>query len=143
MESRRQEIVDRLVRYIKEGRIEVTALFGNQITDLCAHEDRRNALSNRRSREGNAVPCMVAWRGRARRGGCPQRTHEIIRYDRIKRVDLANRLLKDSTPLLEVYSAFLFKTDDPQLRFKGRSSVIEPLRDRFPGSNTDTYTVRY
>lgn len=81
--------------------------------------------------------------GKGEAVGCPQRTQEIILYDSIERVDPANRLLRDSTPLLEVYSAFLFKTDDPQLRFKGRNSVIEPLRDRFPGSNTDTYTVRY
>jgi hypothetical protein len=75
--------------------------------------------------------------------GCPQRTQEIILYDRIKRIDLQNRLLRDSTPLLEVYFAFPFNVSAPQVRFEGCNSVIEPLRDQFPGSNTDAYAVQH
>lgn len=39
IENRPREIVDKLVRYMKEGRIEVSALFGNQTTELCGHEE--------------------------------------------------------------------------------------------------------
>ena len=69
--------------------------------------------------------------------GCPQITQEIILYDRLKRVDLANRVLKDTTPLLEIFFAFPFDVPKPQFRFEGTCSVIEPLRDQFPGSNSN------
>jgi len=75
--------------------------------------------------------------------GCPRRAQEVILYDRIKRIDLSNRLLKDSTPLLEIYFAFPFKMENPRFRFEGSCSVIEPLKDQFPGSNTDTYAVQH
>ncbi|MCX5638162.1 MAG: glycosyl hydrolase-related protein, partial [Planctomycetota bacterium] len=88
--------------------------------------------------------------------GCPQLTTEIILYDKIKRIDFANRVLKDSTPLLEIYFAFPFKIDQgealdenktasggPDFRFEGSNSVIEPLRDQFPGSNSNYYAVQH
>jgi hypothetical protein len=75
--------------------------------------------------------------------GCPKLTQEIILYDRIKRIDFANRVLKDSTPLLEIYFAFPFKIENPQFRFEGSNSVIEPLRDQFPGSNSNYYAVQH
>ncbi|MHC4890081.1 MAG: glycoside hydrolase family 38 N-terminal domain-containing protein [Planctomycetota bacterium] len=75
--------------------------------------------------------------------GCPQLTQEIILYDKIKRIDFANRVLKDSTPLLEIYFAFPFKIDNPDFRFEGSNSVIKPLRDQFPGSNSNYYTVQH
>lgn len=75
--------------------------------------------------------------------GCPKLTQEIILYDRIKRIDFANRVLKDSTPLLEIYFAFPFKVENPQFRFEGSNSVIEPLRDQFPGSNSNYYAVQH
>ncbi len=74
--------------------------------------------------------------------GCPQRTQEIVLYDRIKRIDIRNRLLKDSTPLLEIYFAFPFSMEPPNFRFEGSNSVIEPLVDQFPGSNSDYYTMQ-
>ncbi len=76
--------------------------------------------------------------------GCPQITQEIILYDKIKRIDFANRILKDSTPLLELYFAFPFKTaGKPDFRFEGSNSVIKPLRDQFPGSNSNYYAVQH
>ena len=74
--------------------------------------------------------------------GCPQRTQEIVLYDRIRRIDIRNRLLKDSTPLLEIYFAFPFSVENPHFRFEGSNSVIEPLIDQFPGSNSDYYTMQ-
>ncbi|MHC4227522.1 MAG: glycoside hydrolase family 38 N-terminal domain-containing protein, partial [Planctomycetota bacterium] len=75
--------------------------------------------------------------------GCPQITQEIILYDQIKRIDFANRILKDSTPLQEIYFAFPFRMDDPDFRFEGSNSVIKPFRDQFPGSNTNYYAVQH
>ncbi len=76
--------------------------------------------------------------------GCPQLTQEIILYDKIKRIDFANRILKDSTPLLELYFAFPFKTTGkPDFRFEGSNSIIKPFRDQFPGSNSNYYAVQH
>ncbi len=73
--------------------------------------------------------------------GCPQVTQEIILYENIKRIDLANRILKDSTPTMELYFAFPFRIDNPDFRFEGSCSVIKPFRDQFPGSNTNYYSA--
>lgn len=75
--------------------------------------------------------------------GCPQRTQEIVLYDKIKRIDIRNRLLKDSTPAMEIYFAFPFLMENPRFRFEGSNSVIEPLVDQFPGSNSDYYTMQH
>jgi len=75
--------------------------------------------------------------------GCPQIVQDIVLYDSIKRIDLANRVLKDSTPLLECYFAFPFKVEPPDFRFEGSNSVIEPFRDQFPGSNSNYYSVQH
>ncbi len=80
---------------------------------------------------------------KAQGAGCPQITQEVILYDQIKRIDFANRILKDSTPLQEIYFAFPFKMDKPDFRFEGSNSVIKPFRDQFPGSNTNYYTVQH
>jgi len=74
--------------------------------------------------------------------GCPQRTQEITLYDSVKRIDFATRLLKDATPHQEVYVAFPFKLDNARFRFEASNSVIEPIRDQWPGSNTSTYAVQ-
>ena len=75
--------------------------------------------------------------------GCPQLTQEIILYNDIKRVDFASRLLKDSTPCMELYFAFPFASTRPTFHFEGSNSVIQPLRDQFPGSNSNYYSVQH
>lgn len=75
--------------------------------------------------------------------GCPQVTQEIILYSDIKRIDIANRLLKDSTSHLETFFAFPFAFDKPKFRYEGSLSVIEPLVDQFPGSNSEYHCVQH
>lgn len=75
--------------------------------------------------------------------GCPQLTQEIVLYENIKRIDLNNRVLKDSTPTMELYFAFPFKMDNPDFRFEASNSVIKPLQDQFPGSNSNYYSVQH
>lgn len=75
--------------------------------------------------------------------GYPQITQEIILYSDIKRIDIANRVLKDSTPMLETYFAFPFAFDKPKFKYEGSLSVIEPAKDQFPGSNTDYYCIQH
>jgi len=94
-------------------------------------------------RKGQSGPVYVSLVVSGQGAGCPQITQEIILYDKIKRIDFANRILKDSTPLLEIYFAFPFKINNPKFRFEGSNSVIEPLRDQFPGSNSNYYKVQH
>lgn len=75
--------------------------------------------------------------------GCPQRTQEITLCDSIKRIDFANRLLRDATPLLELYFAFPFAIARPRFRYEASNAVIEPIHDQLPGTNTDAYAVQH
>jgi len=75
--------------------------------------------------------------------GCPHIIQEIIIYDKIKRIDISNRLLRDPTPFLEIYFAFPFKADNPEIKIEATDSVITPIKDQFPGSNTDYYAVQH
>jgi hypothetical protein len=92
---------------------------------------------------GEAGPVRASLVVRGDGPGCPQRTQEIILYDSIRRIDFANRLLKDATPLLELYFAFPFAADKPQFRYEASNAVIEPIRDQLPGSNTDAYAAQH
>jgi hypothetical protein len=75
--------------------------------------------------------------------GCPSLTRDITLYHTVKRIDVGLRLLRDSTPNLELYCAFPFKVDSPRFRYESAATVIEPLRDQLPGSNTDSYAVQH
>ncbi len=75
--------------------------------------------------------------------GCPQVSQEIILYEKLKRVDLAVRVLRDATPMLELYIAFPFQMDKPQFALEGPHSVIRPFEDQLPGSNTNYYAVQH
>lgn len=93
--------------------------------------------------KGQAGPVCASLIIKAQGPGCPQITQEITVYDQIKRIDCANRILKDSTPLQEIYFAFPFKMTEPKFRFEGSNSVVTPFRDQFPGSNTNYYAVQH
>ena len=84
------------------------------------------------TRVGQEGPVCVSLVATAAGVGCPQVAQEVVLYEGIKRIDLFNRVLKDSTPLQEVYFAFPFKVDEPKFRFEGSNSVIEPFKDQFP-----------
>ncbi len=92
---------------------------------------------------GQRGPICASFVARGSGPGCPQIVQEVVLYAGLKRIDLSNRVLKDSTPLLEIYFAFPFQVDGPKFRFEGSNSVIEPLRDQFPGSNSNYYAVQH
>jgi len=75
--------------------------------------------------------------------GCPAVTQDLTLYHKIKRIDVAIRLLRDSTPNLELYCAFPFQVANPSFRYEATGAVIEPLRDQLPGTNTDYYAVQH
>ncbi len=74
---------------------------------------------------------------------CPRVVVEITLYHGLKRLDVNARVLKDATPLVEVYIAFPFQIDDPDYRLECSGSVIRPIEDQWPGSNTDYYAVQH
>jgi len=75
--------------------------------------------------------------------GCPRWTQEIRLYHRIKRLDVNTRILRDSTPTLEVYLGFPFRVDNPRFLFESCNTIIEPTVDQLPGSNTDYYATQH
>jgi hypothetical protein len=115
----------------------------NQLIVRSAKTGKEEKSSTARIQKGQEGPVYGSLIVSAKNFGCPQITEEIILYDEIKRIDIANRILKDSTPLLEVYFAFPFLMDNPHFQFEGSNSVIKPLEDQFPGSNSDYYTMQH
>ncbi len=115
----------------------------NQLIVRSAKSAKERRPRKMKIRKGQGGPVYGSLIVSGQGHGCPQLTQEIILYDEIKRIDIANRVLKDSTPLLEIYFAFPFKMEHPSFRFEGSNSVIEPLADQFPGSNSNYYTVQH
>ncbi len=115
----------------------------NQFVARWVQTGKREGPSSEKITKGQSGPVYGSLVVRSVGPGCPQLIQEIILYERIKRIDFANRVLKDSTPLLETYFAFPFKIENPQFRFEGSNSVIEPLHDQFPGSNSNYYAVQH
>jgi hypothetical protein len=94
-------------------------------------------------RKGAAGPVYASLVVKAEGLGCPELTQEIVVYDALKRIDFNNRVLKNSTPNMEVYFAFPFKMSNPRFRFEGSDSVIRPFEDQFPGSNSNYYSMQH
>jgi alpha-mannosidase len=115
----------------------------NQFVAKWIQTGKQEGPSMAETRIGQKGPVCGSLLARGAGPGCPQVIQEVVLYDDIKRIDLFNRVLKDSTPLLEVYFAFPFKVDGPKFRFEGSNSVIEPLKDQFPGSNSNYYAVQH
>jgi alpha-mannosidase len=116
----------------------------NQFVARWVQTGKQESPKKAKIRKGQSSPVYGSLVVSSQGAGCPQLTQEIILYDKIKRIDFANRILKDSTPLLELYFAFPFKTTGkPDFRFEGSNSVIKPLRDQFPGSNSNYYAVQH
>lgn len=116
----------------------------NQYVARWVQTGKQESPKKAKIRKGQSNPVYGSLVVSSQGAGCPQLTQEIILYDKIKRIDFANRILKDSTPLLELYFAFPFNTTgNPDFRFEGSNSVIKPLRDQFPGSNSNYYAVQH
>ncbi len=115
----------------------------NQIITRWAKDGRENYLESIKIQKGKDGPLCASLIISGNITGCPWVIQEITIYNNLKRIDITNRLLRDSTPLLEVYYAFPFLVHNPRFRFDGTNSVIEPLNDQLPGSNSDYYTMQH
>ncbi|MDO9464419.1 MAG: glycoside hydrolase family 38 C-terminal domain-containing protein [bacterium] len=114
----------------------------NQLIVRYSKTHQENYLKNVKIQEGENGPICGSVRIFGEGVGCPQVSQEILIYDNIKRIDFNNKILKDSTSFLEVYFAFPFHVENPKLKFEGANSVIEPLKDQLPGSNSDYYVMQ-
>ena len=115
----------------------------NQMITRWVKTGKEESPANATIQKGQSGPVYSSLVISTSGAGCPQLTQEIILYDKIKRVDISDRVLKDMTPTQEIYFAFPFKADNPDFRFESPLSVIKPLRDQFPGSNTSHYSVQH
>jgi hypothetical protein len=115
----------------------------NQIVARWVQTGKVDGPKNVSVRKGRSGPVYASMVVTNEAPGCPRVRQEIVLYDRLKRIDFVNRVLKDSTPLLEIYFAFPFAIDSPRFCFEGTNSTIEPLRDQFPGSNSNYYAVQH
>lgn len=75
--------------------------------------------------------------------GVPRWTKDIVLYHKTKRIDVCSRLLRDSEPNIEIFHAFPFLMKEPRFRFEASGSVVEPLKDQIPGSNTNYYAMQH
>jgi hypothetical protein len=115
----------------------------NQFVAKWVQTGKQEGPSAATIRAGQSGPVYASLVSQSSGPGCPEIIQEVVLYEGIKRIDLFNRVLKDSTPQLEVYFAFPFKVEEPKFRFEGSNSVIEPFKDQFPGSNTNYYAVQH
>lgn len=109
-------------------------------SSLTAEKSTVDGVSIERGRTGRVSASLVV---KASAPGCPQVTQEIVLYSDTKRIDIANRLLKDSAAHLETFFAFPFAFDGPRFRYEGSLSVVQPLADQFPGSNSEYHCVQH
>ena len=115
----------------------------NQFVTRSTRTSEQRTIENVRICKGQSGPVFSSIVISGEGIGCPQITQEIMLFEKIKRIDFANRILKDNTPLREVYFAFPFQMNDPHFQYESSDAVVEPLVDQFPGSNTSYYTVQH
>ncbi|MBN1350019.1 hypothetical protein JXJ21_11460 [candidate division KSB1 bacterium] len=114
----------------------------NQLFARCAQTQRINILENiviRKEQRGSVGISLVIT---GHMEGCPLCVQEIMLYNEIKRIDFTNRIIKDSTPLQEIYFAFPFQVKAPVFHYESALNVIEPLKDAFPGAHSDANAVQ-
>ncbi|RLF04035.1 MAG: hypothetical protein DRK00_07595 [Thermoprotei archaeon] len=115
----------------------------NQIVVRESPTLKEHFMDEVRVEKGVKGPVMRSIVVRGRAPGCPSVVQEVILYDRIKRIDIRNRVIRDSTPLLEIYFAFPFNVSSPRFKYEGPNVVVTPIEDQLPGSHTCYYPVQH
>ncbi len=73
---------------------------------------------------------------------CPRVSKKISLYKGIKKIDIENRVLKDAYPHQEVYFSFPFDINNPLFTIETSNSIINPVTDQLPGTNTSSYSIQ-
>jgi len=73
--------------------------------------------------------------------------HPVIRqtvtiYENTDIIDFDCRILKDSTPLLDVHIAFPFAMKKPEFSYEGTLNILNPVKDFFPAAYSDRLPVQ-
>jgi hypothetical protein len=80
---------------------------------------------------------------RAKARNVPEIETEVTLYDRLKRVDIVNRLKKQETRAKEaVYFAFPFRVTPPELAYQIQHTWVRPDADQLPGACRDWFTTQ-
>ena len=74
--------------------------------------------------------------------GHPEVEKTITLYKGIKQVYCALKALKDSKPLLNTHVSFPFSLAEPEFRYEGSLSVMNPIEDFLPEAYSDIITVQ-
>ena len=74
---------------------------------------------------------------------CPLIASKITLYAGLKKIELANKIIHDNTPDLELFTVFPFNIKKADFTYEGTLSIIKPFKDQFPGSRTDYYAVQH
>jgi hypothetical protein len=116
--------------------------FGQMIIRDCgtAEEELTRLVETSLTQDGPAFSTITL---KAEGSCCPRVTEEITLHNWVKRIDFNARVLRDSTPQVEVFFAFPFRVENPCFHFEAPNAVIEPISDQLPGSNTDYYAVQH
>ena len=61
---------------------------------------------------------------------------------RWRHIEVAVRVVKDATPLLDGHLAFPFKLDKPGFRYEGALSILTPITDFFAGAYSDNLPLQ-
>ena len=128
----KREIVDRKASYGV-----------NQVVTRDFATTQIEAATKSRVRSGRKGPVSMSLVVTGSAPGCPQRTQEIILYRDVKRIDFATRLLKDPDYTREIFFAFPFAVEKPRFHYEAGLSVIEPIEDQLPGTNTDAASIQH
>jgi len=124
--------------------IDAGAAYGaNQIVIRSSMDGSISTSRQARIRPGKRGPVSASLVVETQALGYPQITQEIIVYRDVKRIDIANRVLKDVMSQLETFFAFPFAFDRPSFKYEGSLSIIEPLVDQLPGTNSRYHTVQH
>ncbi len=116
------------------------------LTQLIVRSAETNKLQRVKAKSVQLVengPVFSVIRVKGEAYSLPRWTKDITVYHTSKRIDVAIRGLKDSTPTVEATLAFPFKVDKPSFRFEASGSVIEPTVDQLPGTCTDYYAMQH
>ena len=93
-------------------------------------------------RKGEAGPVCTTLELTGAVHGHPAIHQSVTLYQGQKRIDVALRILKDATPLLDAHVAFPFKLANPSFRYEGVLAVMSPGLDDLPGSQLDRLAVQ-
>jgi hypothetical protein len=74
--------------------------------------------------------------------GHPLILQSITLYEGSRRIDFDIRLLKDSTPLLDVHVAFPFAVENPEFTYEGTLNALRPVEDFLPEAYSDRLSVQ-